>query len=95
MNTKTEKEKDLKNQEENHPESELGSKTAKASVRIHTDKEDAVNHLASFQKEMMRLMANQGYNLKHFKVEQKTINVQSMVLPIIDSDQLTKVNLVQ
>ena len=27
MNTKTQKEKDLKNQEENHPESELGSKT--------------------------------------------------------------------
>ena len=41
------------------------------------------------------IMANQGYDLKLFKVEQKTINVQSLVLPTIDSDQLTKVNLVQ
>ena len=94
MGSKSKNLKD-KHKENITTETESNSARANASVRIYTDKEDAVNYVASFQKEMMGLMRNQGYKLKHFKVEQKTINMQSMVLPIIDSEQLTKVNLVQ
>ena len=73
----------------------LGSNQQQASVLIQTDKEDAVNLLASYQKDLMNILANQGYSLRQFKVQQKTMNIQSMVLPTIDSDQLTKVNIVQ